>query len=72
MTNDDRVMQKVTSGLQDATEMMRIREVYSFPNTNSTWQDLEPAENIQRQYMFETQVYADNNWGWFTGDVVPF
>ena len=51
--------------------MMRIREAYALANTG-TYQDLTGSENVQRQFIYEDDVTADNNWGWFSGDVVPF
>jgi len=51
---------------------MRIREAYSLANPNNNYEDLDATENVQRQFIFEDDVTATNNYGWFIGDIIPF
>lgn len=51
---------------------MRIREAYALANPGNQYLDLVGTENVQRQFIFEDDVTAANNYGWFAGDVVVF
>lgn len=71
VTDDARYQQKIRSG-STSIEAMRIREAYSLANPGNEYLDLDGDENIQRQFIYEDDVTADNNYGWFVGDVVVF
>ena len=72
ITDDADMQIQIDNAGTMSSQVMRIWEAYSLPNPGNNHETLTGSQNVQRHFEFDEDLSAENNYGWFVGDIVPF